>query len=173
MTAGGCEAQLEVHTNGALNVGVPPEQVVETLIQCIPYTVFSKVLDAVSVAKKVFVERKITLNKHDWRGLNMKIKMTGFFLLLVLFLPMTVRAENIKKSHLYIHGTIGTPPDSGRVEPELEEIIVPVPEKPAIPQTPNGQLPKMGDTQSVISYLFMMTGASLLLITLMLYNQRK
>jgi len=61
LTAGGCEAQLEVHINGSLNVGISPEKVIETFIQCIPYTGFPKVLNAVNVAKKVFAERKITL----------------------------------------------------------------------------------------------------------------
>jgi len=63
LTAGGCEAQLEVHINGSLNVGISPEKVIETFIQCIPYTGFPKVLNAVNVAKKVFAERNITLNK--------------------------------------------------------------------------------------------------------------
>ena len=57
LTAGGCESQLEVHINGALNVGIYPEKVIETFLQCIPYTGFPKVLNAVFVAKKVFVER--------------------------------------------------------------------------------------------------------------------
>ena len=57
LTAGGCEPQLEVHINGALNVGISPEKVIETFLQCIPYTGFPKVLNAVFVAKKVFVER--------------------------------------------------------------------------------------------------------------------
>jgi len=63
LTAGGCEPQLEVHINGSLNVGVSPEKVVETLIQCIPYTGFPRVLNAVNVAKKVFAERNIIIKK--------------------------------------------------------------------------------------------------------------
>jgi len=63
LTAGGCEAQLEVHINGSLNVGMSPEKVIETFIQCIPYTGFPKVLNAVNVAKKIFAERKVTLSK--------------------------------------------------------------------------------------------------------------
>ena len=54
LTAGGCEPQLEVHINGALNVGILPRKIVESFIQCIPYTGFPKVLNAVTVAKKVF-----------------------------------------------------------------------------------------------------------------------
>ena len=63
LTAGGCEPQLEVHINGSLNVGIPPDKVIETFIQCIPYTGFPKVLNAVNVAKKVFAERNITTSK--------------------------------------------------------------------------------------------------------------
>lgn len=62
LTAGGCEAQLEVHINGSLNVGVAPEKIVETFIQCVPYTGFPKVLNAMFVARKVFAERGIEIN---------------------------------------------------------------------------------------------------------------
>lgn len=61
LTAGGCEPQLEVHINGSLNVGISPGKIIETFIQCIPYTGFPKVLNAVSVAKKVFNDRNITV----------------------------------------------------------------------------------------------------------------
>lgn len=54
LTVGGCEPQLEVHINGALNVGIAPEKIIEIFLQCIPYTGFPKVLNAVSVAKKIF-----------------------------------------------------------------------------------------------------------------------
>ena len=54
LTAGGCEPQLEVHIGGALNVGIAPEKIIEIFLQCIPYTGFPKVLNAVSVAKKIF-----------------------------------------------------------------------------------------------------------------------
>lgn len=63
LTAGGCEPQLEVHINGALNVGVSPEKVIETFLQCIPYTGFPKVLNAVFTAKSVFADRNITVNR--------------------------------------------------------------------------------------------------------------
>lgn len=59
LTAGKCEPQLEVHINGALNVGITPERIIETFLQCIPYTGFPKVLNAVFVAKKVFIGRKL------------------------------------------------------------------------------------------------------------------
>jgi len=61
LTAGGCEPQLQVHTNGALNVGISPQKIVESFIQCIPYTGFPKVLNAVTVAKKVFDSRNLKI----------------------------------------------------------------------------------------------------------------
>ncbi len=61
LTQGGCEPQLEVHVNGALNVGLSPEKVVEVIIHCIPYTGFPRVLNGINVAKKVFAERGVTL----------------------------------------------------------------------------------------------------------------
>ena len=63
LTAGGCEPQLDVHINGALNVGVTPEKIVETFLQCIPYTGFPKVLNAITVAKKKFAERGIIITE--------------------------------------------------------------------------------------------------------------
>ena len=63
LTAGGCEPQLEVHLNGSLNVGASPEQLVETILQCVPYTGFPKALNAMFVAKKVFAERNISLGR--------------------------------------------------------------------------------------------------------------
>ncbi|MBD5167539.1 MAG: carboxymuconolactone decarboxylase family protein [Helicobacter sp.] len=59
LTAGGCEPQLTVHIHAALNVGIAPQKVIETFMQCIPYVGFPRVLNAVFAAKKVFEERKI------------------------------------------------------------------------------------------------------------------
>ena len=59
LTTGGCEPQLEVHINGSLNVRLSPEKIIETFIQCIPYTGFPKVLNAIYTAKKIFAERHI------------------------------------------------------------------------------------------------------------------
>jgi len=60
LTAGGCEPQLKVHINGSLNAGVPPEKIIEAFVQCIPYTGFPRVLNAIFTAKSVFAERHIT-----------------------------------------------------------------------------------------------------------------
>ncbi len=54
LTAGGCEPQMEVHISGALNVGIPPEKIIEIFLQCIPYTGFPRVLNAVYAAKRIF-----------------------------------------------------------------------------------------------------------------------
>lgn len=61
LTAGGCEPQLKVHINGALNTGLPPEKIIEAFIQCVPYTGFPKVLNAVFTAKEVFKECNTTI----------------------------------------------------------------------------------------------------------------
>jgi 4-carboxymuconolactone decarboxylase len=61
VTLGGCHNQLIVHINGALNVGLSPEKVIETFIHCVPYTGFPRVLNAVSAAKAVFAERGIAV----------------------------------------------------------------------------------------------------------------
>ena len=51
LSQGGTEPQLKVHINGALNVGLSQEEILETFIQCIPYVGFPKVLNAVDLAK--------------------------------------------------------------------------------------------------------------------------
>lgn len=61
LTAGGCEKQLSVHIAAALNAGASPKEVTEAFIQCIPYTGFPRVLNALFTAKEVFRERGITL----------------------------------------------------------------------------------------------------------------
>lgn len=59
LTAGGCEPQLKVHINGALNVGIEPEKIIETFIHCIPYVGFPRVLNAIFVAKDIFSQRNL------------------------------------------------------------------------------------------------------------------
>lgn len=62
LTQGGCENQLEVHIHGALNVGITPLKVTEIFLQCIPYTGFPRVLNAIGVAKKVFESRNVGID---------------------------------------------------------------------------------------------------------------
>ncbi|WEV54861.1 carboxymuconolactone decarboxylase family protein [Leuconostocaceae bacterium ESL0723] len=57
LSQGDTDPQLYVHINGSLNVGLTEEEIIEIFIQCIPYVGFPKVLNALSVAKKVFSER--------------------------------------------------------------------------------------------------------------------
>ena len=54
---GGCEPQLEVHVNAALNVGVTPQEIVEALTHAAVYCGFPRALNAVFVAKRVFAGR--------------------------------------------------------------------------------------------------------------------
>ncbi|MFE7774131.1 carboxymuconolactone decarboxylase family protein [Streptomyces sp. NPDC057445] len=57
---GGCEPQLEVHVNAALNVGLTPEEIVEALLHSAVYCGMPRALNATFVAKKVFDERGLT-----------------------------------------------------------------------------------------------------------------
>ena len=59
LTAGGGEPQLRVHLNGALNVGIPPQKIVEALIHCVPYVGFPRVLNAVFTAGDIFASRDL------------------------------------------------------------------------------------------------------------------
>lgn len=54
---GGCEAQLDVHVNAALNVGLTAEQITEALLHSAVYCGMPKALNATFAAKKVFAER--------------------------------------------------------------------------------------------------------------------
>jgi 4-carboxymuconolactone decarboxylase len=54
---GDAEPQLEAHITTALNVSVPPVSVVEAVIQALPYAGFPRVLNAMTIARRVFAER--------------------------------------------------------------------------------------------------------------------
>ena len=54
---GGCEPQLEVHVNAALNVGLTPLEIVEALLHSSAYCGFPRALNATFAAKRVFAER--------------------------------------------------------------------------------------------------------------------
>jgi 4-carboxymuconolactone decarboxylase len=58
---GGCQPQLLVHVNGALNVGCRPKEIVETMIHIAVYAGFPAALNAIAVAKQVFAERNIRI----------------------------------------------------------------------------------------------------------------
>ncbi|WP_416306989.1 carboxymuconolactone decarboxylase family protein [Neptunicella sp. SCSIO 80796] len=59
---GHCQPQLNVHINGALNVGCKPEEIIEVIIQMAVYAGFPAALNAMFVAKEVFTERQIIDN---------------------------------------------------------------------------------------------------------------
>jgi 4-carboxymuconolactone decarboxylase len=54
---GGCERQLEVHVNAALNVGLRAEEIVEALLHAAVYCGMPRAINATLVAKKVLAER--------------------------------------------------------------------------------------------------------------------
>ena len=54
---GGCEPQLDVHINAALNVGLTPQQIIEAFLHASVYCGFPRALNATFTAKKVFAER--------------------------------------------------------------------------------------------------------------------
>lgn len=54
---GGCESQLRVHVNTALNVGLTPAEIVEALLHSAGYCGFPRALNATFTAKEVFAER--------------------------------------------------------------------------------------------------------------------
>ena len=56
---GGAEPQLEYHIGIALNVGVPPGQIVETVLFLSPFVGFARTLNAVRSIKRVFASRKL------------------------------------------------------------------------------------------------------------------
>jgi 4-carboxymuconolactone decarboxylase len=54
---GGCEPQLDVHVNAALNVGLTPQQIIEALLHSAVYCGFPRAVNATLTAKKVFADR--------------------------------------------------------------------------------------------------------------------
>ncbi len=57
---GGADSQLEYHLGIALNVGVPPAEIVETLIHLAPFVGFARTLNAARAARRVFAARGIS-----------------------------------------------------------------------------------------------------------------
>lgn len=54
LTQGDTASQLSIHIQGAVNVGVTRDEIVEMFIHCLPYIGFPRVLNAIAVAKQVF-----------------------------------------------------------------------------------------------------------------------
>lgn len=64
---GGCEQQLAVHANVALEVGLSPDQVVEAVLHALPYVGFPRTLNAVEAVRGVF-ERRGVWTSEQVRG---------------------------------------------------------------------------------------------------------
>lgn len=62
---GHCQPQLNVHINGALNVGCKPEEIREVIIQMAVYAGFPAALNGMLVAKEVFIDRGIINTIED------------------------------------------------------------------------------------------------------------
>ena len=58
---GGCEPQLEYHIGIALNVGLAPGEIVETIVHCAPIVGFARTLNAARSAKRVFNARGVSV----------------------------------------------------------------------------------------------------------------
>ncbi|MCU8055849.1 carboxymuconolactone decarboxylase family protein [Shewanella sp. SM34] len=58
---GHCQPQLNVHINGALNVGCTPQEIVEVILQMSVYAGFPTALNGMFVAKTVFSERELSV----------------------------------------------------------------------------------------------------------------
>lgn len=54
--------QIEMHIKTGLHVGLKPEEIVGCIMHLIPYAGFPSVLNALTVAKKVFADRGITVD---------------------------------------------------------------------------------------------------------------
>lgn len=61
---GNARPQLKVHINGALNVGVTRQEVVETILQMSVYAGFPAALNGMFAAREVFAERDELRSTH-------------------------------------------------------------------------------------------------------------
>jgi 4-carboxymuconolactone decarboxylase len=56
---GGVEQQIEAHLGAALNAGLRPGELVEAIMQALPYAGFPRVFAAMAVAHRVFERRDL------------------------------------------------------------------------------------------------------------------
>lgn len=74
---GGCEPQLDVHINAALNVGLSAEEIVEALLHSAVYCGMPKALNATAVAKKVFAEHGLLAGREKPGGTGQDVDGAG------------------------------------------------------------------------------------------------
>ncbi|WP_163853240.1 carboxymuconolactone decarboxylase family protein [Paenibacillus elgii] len=65
ISLGDCAAQLKWHINFSLNIGITPNQIIEIMTHCIPFSGFPRSLNAVNVAKQVFAEHGLVVEVID------------------------------------------------------------------------------------------------------------
>lgn len=57
----GAFGQLDFHVHAALNSGLTPNEIIEAVMNCLPYTGFPKAISGLFVVMQVFEERNITV----------------------------------------------------------------------------------------------------------------
>ncbi|MCR2804554.1 carboxymuconolactone decarboxylase family protein [Paenibacillus soyae] len=57
----GAAGQLDFHVNVALNSGLTPNEIIEAIMNTLPYAGFPKAISALFVVMKVFEDRNITV----------------------------------------------------------------------------------------------------------------
>jgi 4-carboxymuconolactone decarboxylase len=74
ISLGDCAPQLKWHTNFSLNIGITPDEIIEIMTHCIPFSGFPRSLNAVNCAKQVFAERGLVVEIAD----ELKIETAKF-----------------------------------------------------------------------------------------------
>lgn len=59
LIASGSDAQLDFHIHAGLNAGLTPDEIIEAIMNCLPYAGFPKSISGLFVAMRVFEERGI------------------------------------------------------------------------------------------------------------------
>jgi 4-carboxymuconolactone decarboxylase len=56
VTQGDSAPQLRIHIAGALRVGLRPHEIVEVVLQCLPFIGFPRVLNAMAIVREVLAD---------------------------------------------------------------------------------------------------------------------
>ncbi|QNK56420.1 carboxymuconolactone decarboxylase family protein [Paenibacillus sp. PAMC21692] len=59
LIASGSDAQLDFHIHAGLNAGLTPDEIIEAIMNCLPYAGFPKSISGLFVTMRVFEERGI------------------------------------------------------------------------------------------------------------------
>ncbi|MGK5557848.1 carboxymuconolactone decarboxylase family protein [Actinomadura kijaniata] len=68
VTLGDTRPQLRAHTSAALAAGLRPEEIVEAVVQAVPYAGFPRVFTAMTAVREVFADRGLLPVGRDRRG---------------------------------------------------------------------------------------------------------